>query len=829
MPRRLTELVKHYPYAKNRREEDGIFLPRTRFSTRSAQALFIRVTLLTDENETETDEGVHPLRIVEDAFKAVPEASETDELSKIWESIRGAAFKVPHSKSVSQASDKENVPTEQTCLPTEQPTFDLRSIISDESIRLFTLVPSSPSSNPSANPSNPTLSLFPSIPRARPRPQSAISASGFSIATVTSTGAKDKEKEDVPDWQAFSSAGFRSPSGLSLAASLWDNDTEVSVPVSSASGKKPASGAKRALSVKSNGRAASDAAGEATPQASPTFQTTPTQTNPMPSNGMIGTNSNLIHSTPTVLKLDEAFIDFWADTLLEPSLSLEGVMSNWPNFVIAQLKSLKGSPILLPGGDRPVEWVIVERVVRVKEGVKSEVMHKVVPNLAATTTVKSKKEKTKTSGSDPKAASRWTMSPTKKRWSFFTGAAAKEGVASTSATVPAGGKDKKAAVGVKVGEMGEILKEEDEVGVNGVNNGEVKANGKEKENKVNRDGKEKEKAEEPVSKFVESMDTPPAATENKDEPLAALVEAREPVAIPADAAIPTTKEAPAHTRSEEAAAFAAAAAGPEVLVTIIEKEESVPIPTVESTPAPTAEEPTPAPAASHLDSAHLSEQPAPIISLPGVEALPPHMVLPTIEEAPVKEGAMPVPVAGPELVTVDPAVMLENPGTKAETPAPVEDVVAPASVETETAPAPVVVETPVPARVEEVPAPALVEEVPVPRSVKEVAASAPINETPVPVPAPIESSPAPPSPLVTPNIKTLQPEPEYPVVDEDIPEIERPLTPPPHELVEEEKPAGHFEREIDLEPVPEAEEVEVVEETKAEPEPVVGKLVLMWV
>ncbi|KIJ54095.1 hypothetical protein M422DRAFT_153811, partial [Sphaerobolus stellatus SS14] len=85
MPRRLTDLVKHYPYEKNRREEDGLFLPRIRFSTRSAPALLLRITLMDEGNATMTP---HPLRVVEDALKAIPEGEVSGDLVFLWQTIR---------------------------------------------------------------------------------------------------------------------------------------------------------------------------------------------------------------------------------------------------------------------------------------------------------------------------------------------------------------------------------------------------------------------------------------------------------------------------------------------------------------------------------------------------------------------------------------------------------------------------------------------------------------------------------------------------------------------------------------------------------------------
>ncbi|KIJ54094.1 hypothetical protein M422DRAFT_108303, partial [Sphaerobolus stellatus SS14] len=55
-----------------------------------------------------------------------------------------------------------------------------------------------------------------------------------------------------------------------------------------------------------------------------------------------------------LIKLDEAFIDFWADTLLD------SITAAWPTFVICQLKASES--YVVPGNDRPIEWLVIERI-----------------------------------------------------------------------------------------------------------------------------------------------------------------------------------------------------------------------------------------------------------------------------------------------------------------------------------------------------------------------------------------------------------------------------------------------------------------------------------
>ncbi|EIM84318.1 uncharacterized protein STEHIDRAFT_32774, partial [Stereum hirsutum FP-91666 SS1] len=50
------------------------------------------------------------------------------------------------------------------------------------------------------------------------------------------------------------------------------------------------------------------------------------------------------------IKLDEAFVDFWSDALLDP------IASDWPKFVLCQLK-----PIPALQEPKPVTWLVIEQ------------------------------------------------------------------------------------------------------------------------------------------------------------------------------------------------------------------------------------------------------------------------------------------------------------------------------------------------------------------------------------------------------------------------------------------------------------------------------------
>lgn len=422
MPKRLTELVKNYPYTRSRRENDGIFLPRSRFSTRSATALFVRITA----DKSHASSRPHPLRIVEDAFKAEAESDATNDFVALWQNIRAIA-----SKPTPGDDSKDKLETAGA-----EASLNLSTVLADETIRLLSLVPAPD------GPSGPTLSLFTSLPRrsysagdrSPTMPVVNGSTQGYTSPNDKPAGSpsiSNRELEVATDWQAFSNAGFNSPSGLSLAASLWDTDTEVSQPTP----KKGANAGKRNLSAKSGSprRASADSA--------PVL--------PAPSSQP----GRLTHGVPQIVKLDEAFIDFWADTLLD------SIARPWPTFVVCQLKAIP--TLRLMESDKPIEWLVIERVlVEPTRSLPPPVKTSAASARAASPTPASP---TRSEGSK----NRWTtasLAATRKRWSLFSHK-------HESAPVGQRGRDvtvRKSAMGANVGEMGEIPKEEDEGHPNGV-------------------------------------------------------------------------------------------------------------------------------------------------------------------------------------------------------------------------------------------------------------------------------------------------------------------------------------------------------------------------
>jgi Domain of unknown function (DUF1708) len=328
LPRRLTELVEHYPYDYGVDTPKDDLLPRPRFSTRQYDALFVQV-------DTEYTGSVkpksHPLRLIADALRAQPTSEPAiAEDDRLWDAIKKASFTSDASEGASDTVPAEPIPI-------------FSNVFSDETIRLFSLIPVDV---PDKDKSAPTFALrSPISPKSRsfslpetpilvqadrgssPSSGHALVAPGLSANN--STAPPTASPETPTDWLQFSSQGFGTiPGTRDLITTLWDNDVEKTAPPVAP------------LSRKSSRRAYSRHSSLDSPRTP--VQPLPTAAAPPISKAMLITR----------VKLDEAFIDFWADALLDPS------SRRWPHFVLCQLKSL--SPIAASATPTPA-WLVIEQ------------------------------------------------------------------------------------------------------------------------------------------------------------------------------------------------------------------------------------------------------------------------------------------------------------------------------------------------------------------------------------------------------------------------------------------------------------------------------------
>jgi hypothetical protein len=324
-------------------------LPRPRFSTRQHDALLVR--LETEYTGTLKPKS-HPLRLIADALRAQSTSeSATPEDAGLWDAIKKASLTLDAAESSSDAALAEPIPV-------------FSNVFSDETIRLLSLIPVDVSDKDKPAPSfilqspistgRPRSFSLPDTPLSpvqsdRGRPPPPRPAHVVPSLTASNSTAPTTASPDTPaDWLQFSSNGFGTITGLGdLAEKLWDNDVEVTVP--------PAA----PLSRKSSRRAQSRHSRHSS------LDSARTPVAPLPTIPAI-----LISKTTLVakVKLDEAFIDFWADSLLDP------ILKHSPRFVLCQLKP---SSLASTSTSPTPAWLVIEQrlvpVVPVAPPVKEEV------------------------------------------------------------------------------------------------------------------------------------------------------------------------------------------------------------------------------------------------------------------------------------------------------------------------------------------------------------------------------------------------------------------------------------------------------------------------
>lgn len=413
MPTRLLELVHHYPYnTASTLSSDANLLSRPQFSTRRYDALFVRID--TELSDTADKPKHHPLRLIAEAFKGDTSVVDASEYTQVWEKIRKAG------------SNEEN--------PSPGAYPGLSRIFADETIRFLSLIPFD---NATTDPVSPTFSLF--LPHRSAggvrRRSFSLSDKDKAIATATAANGAvasrhNKASTDSPaspttssvgiDWAHFSTSGFleSSSAGAPLATTLLDKDIEVTVPRETKRAK---------ISLSYANRKSVDVLPSAAPTA--TTETMAAEVKLVPKLALA-----------SLVPLDEAFIDFWSDALLDP------ISANWPPFVVCKLKSS------IPGlavGEKRIEWLVIEQSFS-------------KPATSVTASAESHASSPpprRARPSSPKPSFRsdisGTFSSTRKRFSFF-GSPTR---ASTERPSTKGKTPKKAH---RVGEMGEVLPEEDE-------------------------------------------------------------------------------------------------------------------------------------------------------------------------------------------------------------------------------------------------------------------------------------------------------------------------------------------------------------------------------
>ncbi|KAL5525182.1 hypothetical protein ACEPAF_9051 [Sanghuangporus sanghuang] len=542
IPKRLLELVANYPYSKS--TADSQFPRPTRFATRNYDALYVRVAADKTPDKRSREEVYLPLQVVENALKSDLSGEEDDkELVALWDEVRKLADAPKEEAETAEGKTSEK---------------SLGSIFSDDSIRLLSL------KSDSVDKGTPTISMFAPVPDhgalfGTPTPNGRAKAANGSTSVSRQTSEATASSPIASDWNVFSSAGFgESAAGQSLAATLLDNDVEKTDP--------PKLAARRSLKKsRSPGRGArgekAAAAGEqpSSPSDAPVrFKT----------------------SRVSLVKIDEAFVDFWSDALLDP------ISDAWPNFVVCQLKS----DVVRTHGDRKIAWLVIEQ---------KFVAPSLPPPPSPGRRASSPRPSIRSDGeSRPSVVSRVsaTFSP-RKRFNFFGSQTP------ASQTVSGGEKRESKAIGKgqKVNELGEVIPGE------------------------------KEKPPPPTPKTEDSKAAPAVPEKSKEEDVkqpsdvaagaAAVAVGAGALAVVAGAtaeALAPEEEKPEAPSKEEQEKPGAPPKDEEAKESVKEEAADVPVkavePEPEAIPAPektTAEEPT---AEAHAEEVHVAEP-----SIPQVE------------------------------------------------------------------------------------------------------------------------------------------------------------------------------------------------------------------
>ncbi|KAI5834002.1 hypothetical protein K523DRAFT_323141 [Schizophyllum commune Tattone D] len=794
MPRRLTELVKRYPYSY---EPDSDLLPRPPFSTRLDNALYVRVE--TEIAPSVVPTKVHPLRVLAEALKAEPPADASEAHVALWNKLRRLLN-----------SDAET---------------NLGNVFADDTIRLLALVPanndldyattrrqllpyegvSTATTSPITSPISPPTTSFAT-------PFSATSSAPTSVPaspTRASAALPTNGSGQPLDWAQFSSAGFLESKDIApLAATLLDTDVEVTTPPSRQSSKRRVprlTGLDRVASsvqarAVSPSRALSRSRSRGASQSGATSLSpadVPLPTTPIP-------RTQAKTTQVFVRQLDEAFVDFWADGVVDP------IAADWPSFVLCRLKE----PGVEEGLSVPkVEWVVIEHAYK-----------KVEPPAPVT-------EESVEAVASPRPSLTTDTAGSRKRFSLWTRGSSKRN------TSKAG----------RIGELGEILsdgeEEAEEEGkkvlpksskekVSPVKEEKEKEVKEEKDKKEDKDKEGKEKKGKMPLKFAgikrksvdirRSLEVPSSPVPRKSSEVLPKGDREAKEKVDREAS-----EAKVEDKSEVAEGVAAVAAGAVVggaAVAVAEavsedKKDEV----LKATPA-AVETATPGGEAATEESAAPSAtetltEPAPAEAVQAADATEPAPVAEPV--ASVDEPVTPIeePIAPTEenaAPTEEPAAPVEEPtASSEELPVPSAEVTATVEAPVEASPAPV----------EEVPAAALEPDVaspptPEPPVVEELPA---VEETPAPVEEP---SPVVEEALATTDAVVPPSEEVSAVVEEEAPAVEE-LAPEPAPVVEEETPVAKSAPEPAVEAVsvekdevtsPQADEVApTVEEAAAGP------------
>ncbi|KAJ3903378.1 hypothetical protein F5879DRAFT_157590 [Lentinula edodes] len=439
MPKRLVELVKHYPYAgitQSSTEHD--LLPRPRFSTRRYDALFVHID--TESPLSGPKALRHSLQMVADALNAITPSTDTPPYS-IWREVQQTAAagdeELLYSPSVGRFPAVGRVLSDET--------LGILSLLADDEIQRESSI------NFVSRTNSPKEDTDRNGPGQRST-STSIHARQLSVSSSDTAMPQRPSFNNLGlnlDWNSFSSSGFSQSSPLltPLAETLLESkDSEVTSPSVTPSRK----GSKK--SVKTPPHQSRRSLDVLPPITIPTTPGTWSQLqNDLTTTSGITAKTSSRVTKVELIPLDEGFIDFWNDSLLDPITDVEA----WPKFVVCRLKTSIGTQA------KKVEWIVVEQqyikpAPKILSVARSPTSHSTDTSAHETTVESTSSPKSPAMRASSPRPSLSSVNASVKRFSFWGGSKKDKGEKEDLSPTT-----KKKVKGVKIGEMGEILAQEE--------------------------------------------------------------------------------------------------------------------------------------------------------------------------------------------------------------------------------------------------------------------------------------------------------------------------------------------------------------------------------
>ena len=424
LPRRLQELVAQYPYTTSPDPTADGLLTRPRFSTRRYDALFVRIEA-TYPDSAQIQSSRSPVGIFTDALKSEPRSGSGVHVY-LWDQVKAAG---------TSGSDDKPLP----------------AILSDDTINLFSLA--------SADPKEQVLLGISSAPSTLVTPLSPARENLLSLKANGSAVSVPVRKATLPssipqspkDWAEFSSAGFGETTiSQDFASTLLDKDVEVTEPPAQRRPSKRRQDRETATPIGPNPPSSDQQAALEEPE-----------------------GPKLVLITTEIVQLDEAFIDFWRDAVVDP------VSSDWPKFIVGELKhpltprstSTSSEDEGEASPSSPINWIIIEEKFRRPTPHPTPVIsQEVLPTsggLKVAATPLKRTSSPRPSFGEKKTSS---LSATLRRFTLFGGS--KDDLTEDIHSAASGSSKKDSLSGIRskfgvgksprMGEMGEVLSEEPE-------------------------------------------------------------------------------------------------------------------------------------------------------------------------------------------------------------------------------------------------------------------------------------------------------------------------------------------------------------------------------